>query len=302
MLGTSARLLRLLAVLQARRSWTGPALAARLEVTPRTLRRDVDRLRQLGYDVASVSGPGGGYTFGDGSDVPLLLGETEALAAAVALRTTEVFPKLEQLVPERLRARVGAVQTQSVTIGAAEPAVDARLLSTLAAACRDSEAVRMRYRSRQAEAAERTVYPLRLAQTTARRWYLVAWDPDRGDWRTFRVDRIERIVGVGPRVVRPDPPVDVERYVSESITSAPWPCRGQVELRGTAEAMAIPGWLGIPVPLGDDRWLLEVGAPSWDAVVGQLVMLGFPFVVVSPMALADHVQRVIERLGAAADR
>lgn len=314
MLDTSARLLRLLSLLQTRRSWAGSELAERLEVTPRTLRRDVDRLRELGYDVSSVSGPGGGYTFGDRSDLPpLLLGEDEAVTAVVALRTAVrsahgegerilgVLVKLEQLLPERLRARVGALQSQTLAVGWAGHAVDTQLLSTLAAACRDSEAVRLRYRSRDRDVGERTVYPLRLAHTGSRLWYLLAWDTGRDDWRTFRVDRIEGIVAVGPQVVRPEPPADIGRYVTDAITTGPHPCRGRVLLEGSPAALAgrVPSWLGVLAPEGDDHSLLEVGAPTWEGVVGQLVATGVPFVVLDPPELRVHLATIADRLSRA---
>ena len=303
--GTSARLLRLLSLLQTRRAWTGPDLAERLSVTVRTLRRDVDRLREVGYEVSSASGPGGGYVFGDGSAMPpLLLGDEEAVTVAVALRAAVesddplgeqllvVLSKLEPLMSERLRARVAALRSQTVAVGWTGHRVDTTLLVTLAAACRDSEAVRVRYRSLGRNAAERVLYPLRLAHTGTRRWYLVAWDTGHGSWRTFRLDRIEGIVAVGPRVARPDPPEDVARYVTHAITAAPYPCRARVR---PADGATIPSWLGTV----DADGTLEVGAPTWDAVVGQLVLIG-PFTVVDGPELATRLAVVADRLRAAA--
>lgn len=318
MLDTSARLLRLLSLLRTRRSWTGLELSERLGITARTLRRDIDRLRELDYPVASVSGPGGGYTFGDGSELPpLLLGEDEAVTVAVALRTAVesgeghaervlgVLTKLEQLMPERLRSRVGALQSQTLAVGWAGHRVDASLLSTLAAACLASEAVRLRYRTHEGETSERQLYPLRLAHTGSRRWYLVAWDVARDGWRTFRVDRIEGIASVGPRVVRPEPPADLARYVSDAITTAPYPCRARVVLRGTPESLAanVPSWIGHLVPLDAERCLLELGAPTWETVVSQLVITGVDFELLDPPELREHLRQIVDRLvGAATER
>ena len=203
MVGTSARLLRLLSLLQARRSWTGAELTSRLDVTPRTLRRDVDRLRSLGYPVASTAGVGGGYRFGAGTDLPpLLLDDQEALAVALGLRaaaagaiagledaTLGALAKLDQVMPARLRRRVSALHGAIVPLPHRGPAVDVATLALLAGACRDAERLRFEYRGRDAEATRRRVEPAGLV-SAGFRWYLVAWDLDRADWRTFRVDRI----------------------------------------------------------------------------------------------------------------
>lgn len=314
MLETSARLLDLLALFQTRRLWTGSELADRLGVTPRTLRRDVERLRALGYDVEAVSGPGGGYQFvGGGAVPPLLLTEDEAVTLSVALRTSveasaggseralALLAKLDRLLPERARAQVAALHHQTVVVGAG-PRVDAGLLARLAAACRDSDAVSVRYRPWNGEPAERTLHPLRLAHTGNRRWYLVAWDVGRADWRTLRVDRIEALLRVGPRVVRPDPPPDLERYVSDAISNAPYPCRAVLELDGPVEALSerVPPWIGVLRAAGPGTSRLEIGAWSWESVVGYALLAGVPFRVVEPRELVDVVAAVAARLTAAA--
>jgi predicted DNA-binding transcriptional regulator YafY len=310
-LETSARLLRLLALLQGRRFWSGAELAEELGVTDRTLRRDVDRLRDLGYAVEAVSGRGGGYQLGHTASMPpLLLGEEEAVTLAVALRTAVesveglddrvlgVLVKLDQLLPERLRARVAALHSQTVSLGSPYRRIDASLLATLAAACRDSDAVRMRYRTFRGEASERVVYPLRLVHTGSHRWYLVAWEATNGGWRTLRVDRIEAVLGVGPRVMRPAPPDDLEAYVSESITSAPYPCRARVELDGTPDELRgrVPPWIGVLQPSGPRTCVLDIGAGSWDGVAGQLVGIGLPFRAVDPPELVERLRDVGRRL------
>ncbi|MCB9648352.1 MAG: WYL domain-containing protein [Deltaproteobacteria bacterium] len=201
MLETSARLLRLLAVLQARRFWAGSELARHLEVTPRTLRRDVDRLRGLGYAVEATSGPGGGYQLGKGRQMPpLMLEDEEAVALAVAVRAAldafsgvedaamRALVKLEQLMPAGLRKRVGAFSSATLSLGRARVAVSADLLVGLAGACRDERKLSFEYTGHDRVGSTREVEPLRLVHSGHGPWYLVAWDLAREDWRTFRAD------------------------------------------------------------------------------------------------------------------
>src|SRR5882757_6172216 len=205
MLETSARLLRLLSLLQMHRDWSGPDLAERLGVTTRTIRNDVDRLRNLGYPIHATSGVAGGYRLGAGAELPpLLLDDDEAVAVAVGLRTAagqgiegigetsvRALAKLEQVLPDRLRRRVSALHAFTVPLlrGARGSAVDPGVLTELANACRDSEQLRFSYRDHNGSETRRAAEPHRLV-CTEHRWYLVAWDTDRADWRTFRVDRI----------------------------------------------------------------------------------------------------------------
>src|SRR4051794_28345131 len=190
-----------------RREWPGVELAERLEVGRRTIRRDVDRLRRLGYPVHATPGVAGGYRLGPGASLPpLLLDEEEAVAVAVGLRTAasvgvagieetsvRALAKLEQVLPSRLRRRVAAVGSATVAFPGTGPAVDAETLAVIAAAARDGERLRFRYRAHDGRPAPGVAEPLRLVHT-GRRWYLVAWDVERGAWRTFRVDRM------GPRI------------------------------------------------------------------------------------------------------
>src|SRR5688572_12089081 len=199
----SSRLLDLLSLLQARRDWRGAELAERLEVSGRTIRRDVGRLRDLGYPVESLTGPAGGYRLRAGTAMPpLLLDEEEAIAIAVGLRTAarasvtgieetsiRALVKLEQVLPAHLRRRVAALGSATVAGAVSGPTVDPQHLTTIAAACRDSECVRFDYRSRDGAATRRELEPHSLVNL-AQRWYLVGWDRSRADWRTFRVDRI----------------------------------------------------------------------------------------------------------------
>ena len=199
---TSSRLLTLLSLLQARRDWPGAELAERLEVSGRTIRRDVERLRGLGYPVQALTGPAGGYRLRAGSAMPpLLLDEDEAVAIAVGLGTAarasvtgieetaiRALVKLQQVLPEHLRRRVAALASATVARAPGGPTVDPEHLTTIAAACRDTEGLRFAYRSRDGTASRREVEPHALVNL-GRRWYLVAWDRRRTDWRTFRVDR-----------------------------------------------------------------------------------------------------------------
>src|SRR6187401_1354586 len=205
MTATSGRLLKLLSLLQTRRDWTGDELARRLEVSGRTIRRDIERLRALGYPVDSLTGPAGGYRLQAGTAMPpLLLDEDEAIAIAVGLRTAarasvagiedtsiRALVKLEQVLPTHLRRRVAALGSATIAAPAGGPTVDPQHLTTIAAACRDTECLRFAYRSRDGAETRRDVEPHALVNL-GRRWYLVAWDRAREDWRTFRVDRLSR--------------------------------------------------------------------------------------------------------------
>src|SRR6266536_2500149 len=209
---TSSRLLELLSLLQGRRDWPGDELASRLEVSGRTVRRDIERLRRLGYPVESLTGPAGGYRLRAGSAMPpLLLDDDEAIAIAVGLRTAagasvtgieesaiRALVKLEQVLPAHLRRRVAALGSATVVPPPGGPTVDPQQLTTIAAACRDCECLRFDYASRDGTATRREVEPHALVNR-GRRWYLVAWDRQRGVWRTFRVDRLERAEPTGPR-------------------------------------------------------------------------------------------------------
>src|SRR4051812_42858444 len=195
---TSSRLLELLSLLQGRRDWPGNELAYRLEVAGRTIRRDIRRLRQLGSPVESLTGPAGGYRLRAGAAMPpLLLDDDEAIAIAVGLRTAarasvtgieetavRALVKLEQILPAHLRRRVSALSAATYTLPAGGPTVDAQHLTVIAAACRDAECLRFAYRSRDETDSRRQVEPHSVVNS-GRRWYLVAWDRGREDWRTF---------------------------------------------------------------------------------------------------------------------
>ena len=228
---TSARLLRLLSLLQTRRDWTGAELAERLGVAPRTVRRDIDRLRQLGYPVDADRGVDGGYRLGSGAELPpLLLDDDEAVAIAVGLRgatagaingieesSVRALAKLEQILPDRVRRKVSAIQAFTVSLPRSAPTVEAQTLTTLSAACRDRDRLRFRYRAADGTETRRKVEPVKLAHSSFR-WYLFAWDNDRDDWRTFRVDRIAGIPMQDGRFERrPEPEEGVAAYMARGM-------------------------------------------------------------------------------------
>ncbi|MFD6890528.1 helix-turn-helix transcriptional regulator [Streptomyces sp. NPDC059957] len=315
MLDTSARLLRLLSLLQAHREWTGADLAGRLGVTPRTVRRDVDRLRELGYPVNASPGTGGGYQLGAGAELPpLLLDDDEAVAVAVGLRTAagngvegigeasvRALAKLEQVLPSRLRARVSALNEFTVPMfrRAGASAVDSSVLTELAGVCRDAERLRFGYRDHGGTVTRRTVEPHRLV-CSERRWYLVAWDLEREDWRTFRVDRIEPRPPHGPRFTpRPPPAEDLAAYVSRGISQRVYAARAVIRLRvSEQEAARIVGPAdGTLEPLDEQSCILRTGAVNLDVLVIHIMMIGCEFEVVEPAELTDRIRAARDRLG-----
>ncbi|MCX5197607.1 YafY family transcriptional regulator [Streptomyces sp. NBC_00249] len=316
MLDTSARLLRLLSLLQAHREWTGADLADRLGVTARTVRRDVDRLRELGYPVNASPGTGGGYQLGAGAELPpLLLDDDEAVAVAVGLRTAagngvegigeasvRALAKLEQVLPSRLRGRVAALNEFTVPmLRGPRDTVDPSVLTELAAVCRDRERLRFGYRDHGGSVSRRTVEPHRLV-CTERRWYLVAWDLDREDWRTFRADRIEPRPPHGPRFTpRPAPAEDLAAYVSQGVSQHVYAARALVRLRMSAEdaARVVGPSDGVLEPVDAHSCLLRTGAVSLKVLVIHIMLLGCEFEVVEPPELTDRIRAARDLLGRA---
>lgn len=301
---TPARLLRLLSLLQARPTWTAPELAERLEVTDRTVRRDVTRLRDLGYPVDAEPGPHGGYQLGRGGSLPpLLLDDDEAVAVALGLRaaadgsvtglddaTVSALAKLEQVLPAPLVERVRSIQEVTTSLHGREPdRVDSALLVELAQACRQSERVRLGYVDRDGNASERRVDPYRLVRMGPR-WYLVARDVDKDEWRTLRVDRITELGSTRHPVEIVDPPDPVE-LVQRANAVAPYTVQATVRLAvplATAQGL-VARTVGVHTADGPDATLVEVGGSSIGGMARYLVGLGVPFTVVSPPELREEV-------------
>jgi predicted DNA-binding transcriptional regulator YafY len=310
MLPTSTRLLRLLSLLQSRRHWSGRALSERLEIDQRTVRRDVDRLRELGYPVQAFSGHGGGYQLGAGSSVPpVLLSDDEAVAVAVALRAAAgsvakmeetsigLLAKLDQVLPARLRKRASALHSVTITLPGSDSAPAVDVLTRIAACCRDSLRLKLSYKDRAGKATARNLEPLRLAHT-GRRWYLVAWDLDREDWRTFRVDRVQQVSSIGLPFVPRKFPGDIVAYVSRSIMHTAYTHRMKLRIKGTLELLTkqVPAWCGQLETLDEEHCSLSLGADSMDMLVTMLVMTGVEFEVIESRELLPELRKVAERL------
>ncbi|PZG02992.1 helix-turn-helix transcriptional regulator [Nonomuraea aridisoli] len=309
MLDTSARLLRLLSLLQSRRDWPGADLAERLGIGHRTVRRDIERLRALGYPVHSTPGVAGGYRLGAGAQLPpLLLDDEEAVAVAVGLRTAaggtvtgieetslRALAKLEQVLPDRLRRRVNTLQTHTVRVNRDGPTVDADVLSRVAAACRDHEQLRFDYTGQNGEPALRKAEPYSLV-TKGNRWYLVAWDTDRSDWRTFRADRIRLRTPNGPRFTPREPPApDLAAWLQHRLAHEMWPIEGRFLLHAPAERVA-GRTSGTVEPAGDDRCVLTLRGDDLRLMAVVVAFLDVGFEVLDPPELREHVHALGRRL------
>ena len=304
--GTSSRLLTLLSLLQARRDWPGATLAGRLGVTPRTVRRDVDRLRELGYPVQATKGPDGGYRLAAGTDLPpMLFDDDQAIALAVALQlaatsgagigeaAARALATVRQVMPSRLRHRVDAVEVTPLAGGATDD-VDPALLVALTAAVRAREVVRFDHAGTELP---RRAEPHSLVARGGR-WYLVAYDLDRADWRTFRCDRMTLRTPNGPRFTpRELPGGDVAAFVTATFRggSAEWPCTGTVELGLPAARVAPFAHDGVVEELGPDRCRLTLGAWSWVGVAAAVARYDSDVLAVSPPQLAEAFRALSER-------
>ena len=317
MLETSARLLRLLSLMQARRDWTSAELATRLGVTTRTIRNDVGRLRELGYPVDARPGVAGGYRLGAGGALPpLLLDDEEAVAIAIGLRTAangsiagieetsvRALAKLQQVLPSRLRHKVSAFQSYALPVPSGGPQADPDVLTLIASACRDHERLRFDYQAHSGAASRRSVEPYRLVNHR-RRWYLLAWDVDRDAWRTFRVDRIEPRTPSGPRftprALPPEP--EIAAQVARGVAQATWRYRARVIVH--APAAYVQGRLPIPVPvesLGEDRCAFEPGSDHPEMLASYLGMLDADFSIVGSPELVDALRKLTSRYQRAID-
>jgi len=312
---TSTRLLRLLAMLQARRDWSGQDLASRLEVSTRTIRTDIERLRELGYPVEATPGVGGGYRLGHGTTMPpLLLDDEEAVAVAVALRTTagagvtgieeaslRTLVKLEQLLPSRLRHRIDAMRAATVSVPGAGPTVDSAVLSAIAGAIRASERLRFDYVDHNGRETRRITEPQRLV-VWGRRWYLLAWDVDRADWRTFRVDRIKPKIPTGPRFKpRPLTDEDAASYVQRSAGSATWRYRARIRIHAPLDQVRPLLPLAVDVSSdGPDRCIIQAGSDMPHQLALYIGLLDTDFEILEPSDLAEAFVRLAERYHRAA--
>ena len=317
---TSGRLLTLLSLLQTPREWPGPELARRLGVSQRTVRNDVGRLRDLGYPVQATRGSIGGYRLSAGTAMPpLLLDDDEAVAIAVALSTASggavdgmeetalrALTKLLQVLPKRLRGRVDALQAHTVRVAGRRRGadVDGKVLALLAGAARDREVTRFAYSDHSGAATERRVEPMRLV-SLGRRWYLVAYDVQRDDWRTFRVDRMAETRSVGHRFALRDLPAeDIAGYVASKTRQVQMKVSGRVVVHAPATLVEqrMGAWTqGSIEALDDGRCRVQIGARSPGDIAFWLGALDTDFEVEDPPELADAVRLVSERYRRALD-
>ena len=313
----SARMLQLLSLLQTHRYWPGGRLAERLGVSDRTLRRDVERLRDLGYPVHAVRGAAGGYQLQPGAAMPpLLLDDEEAVAIVVGLRaaaggmvegiedtSVRALSKVVQVMPPRLRRRVDALASYAVpaVFTASDSATfDPDVLATLAQACRDDERVCFGYQPREGEAMQRSVEPHRLV-SVGRRWYLVAWDLTRHDWRSFRLDRMTEARTTGVRFRQRElPGGDAAEFVKRGLRSMPQRHHVVVLVHTPADVVrrAVGRWGAVEeVDAGSCRMTMEVDDVAWPMVV--LAGLDADFVVEGPADLRERVTDASRRFARA---
>lgn len=307
----AGRLLTLLSLLQARRDWSGGDLADRLGVTTRTVRRDVDRLREMGYPVRTTKGPDGGYRLAPGSDLPpMLFDDDQAVAVAVALQTAagsiggveeasvRALTTIRQVMPSRLRHRVDALRVTALASTSGPPPVEAGALLAVGTACRDHEVLRLDYTAKDGAQTKRRVEPHRLVSWN-RRWYLVAWDLDRDDWRTFRVDRLTPRVPTGPRFApRALTDARVAELVRPPESATDWGVTGSVLMRAPATAVAqwLPPYQGTVTAVDEASCLVEIESWSYPAMVAWLLLFEADFEVVGPPELQAALGETASRL------
>lgn len=318
MSATTARVLHLLGLLESRRVWTSAKLAERLGVTTRSVRRDIERLRDLGYPVHASTGHGGGYQLGAGAALPpLLLDPEEAVAMAVCLRLAaggsvagigesalRALSKLDQVMPARLRSQVAAVHESTVTLTSTgtEAPVDPEVLMTLARACRDHEHVTTGYTDIRGNRTARRLEPYQLV-TTGRRWYLLAYDRDKQDWRSLRLDRMADVRAVGS-IFAPRTAPDAAHYVQRAITSLPYRYVARVRYHAPRDVVA-QVFSTASVQIDDDgpgACIVTTGADDLHRMALYLGMPGCEFEVLEPVEVADAVRTAAERLRRAGAR
>lgn len=311
---TPARLLQLLSLLQTPREWPGGELADRLRVSRRTVRRDIDRLRELGYPVQATKGSDGGYRLVAGKAMPpLVLDDEEAVAIAVGLRagaghavegvdeaSVRALAKLEQVLPSRLRHRVSTLQSATTQLTSGDGAsIAPETLTVMASSIAGQERLRFAYRAKDGTESRRQTEPYRLV-STGRRWYLVAYDLDRADWRTFRVDRVSEPFATGARFApRELPTGSAAEYLRQSIRRRQETYTFEVVLAAPAEVVArrLPAWVGTPEPIDGSSCRLRAtsdGPADWLAI--RLLTLDVDFTVREPRELVDLVRKLGTRL------
>jgi predicted DNA-binding transcriptional regulator YafY len=311
---SAERLLKLLALLEGRIDWTAVELARRLEVTTRTVRRDITRLRDLGYPVEAMAGPGGGYRLGAGGKMPpLLLDDEEAVAVALGLRVAatsavggieesslSAMTKLEHVLPPRLKTRLEDITEATVSVpGLPLPEIEQASLAVASAATRARERIRFDYVDARERRSERHVEPLRVVHT-GRRWYLVGFDLDRDDWRTFRLDRLSSVWRTGMRSARRETPDPVE-LVQRGIAVEMWQHRARVVLDVDVDRArrTIAGTVGTLEPIDESSSLLLIGADEVGWIARYLLSLPFGFTVEEPGELIDELADIGRRMVAA---
>ncbi|MFF9900972.1 helix-turn-helix transcriptional regulator [Streptomyces longispororuber] len=310
-----ARMLRLLSLLQTRREWSGAELADRLGVTGRTVRRDIERLRELGYPVEGATGHAGGYRLASGTAMPpLLLDDHEATATAVALRTTaghltgmeetalRALAKLEQVLPARLRTQVAALQQTTAAIDweTRGPRVDPELLALLAVACRDREVITFDYTTRGATtAASRRVEPHHLVSSGGL-WYLLAHDTGKGDWRIYRLDRIARPATTRQRFTpRPVPGDDPATYVATKIATAPTRYRAIATIHAPADTVRRRTWGALASrvqPLDANTCTVDCSSNHLPGIAQTLTALETDYTLDAAPEVAAYLRQTAERL------
>lgn len=322
MAGSPSRMLKLLSLLQVRRDWAGRVLAERLEVSDRTLRRDVDHLRELGYRISAIKGPDGGYRLDAGSELPpLLFDDDQAVALAIALQAAagsgiadaegalRALSTVRQVMPSRLRHRVDSVEfTTLATESAGSPAVKTETLIAVSGAVRSREVLRFDYLSvgsvPDSDPSRMRAEPHHLVFSSGR-WYLIAWDLDRDEWRVFRVDRMATRISTGPRFApRTVPGGDVHEFLAARFKGTDrnnvWPCIGEVILETPARKVIPFVSDGTVEELAPDRCRLTIGSWSWVALASSIARFDAPIAQVAPQELAEALGKLSERLGAAA--
>jgi predicted DNA-binding transcriptional regulator YafY len=302
--------------LQSRPTWGGGELAERLEVTPRTLRRDVDRLRSLGYPIEGATGVAGGYVLGPGASLPpLSLDEDEATAVFVGLHAAagtgvtgagtaamRALSKLERVLPTRLRKNLRTLRGSVLELGGRSRTLSLASVSALAGACSERTVTHITYAGRDGAKTERRVEPFRLVRVGSL-WYLVAWEPSKEEWRTFRIDRIASVEPKSERFkARPPPGDDLVEYVTRSISSSPHAHRAKVLLHAAIEEVRprVGPFDGLFTQVSESTCTMELGAPTLDVLVSRLLWLGVDFeIVTSSDELRRHLRTVAERLARA---